>query len=407
MKPAIRPALEIIEKGHWKKHHPARGYTKWMSVIDGNIVHTWVDAKTDVMLDVMDIDLLQIVLSESALQNKQFHILFDLRHIFNITFNYKKAITDLFFNWSPILGVIGFYNIRESMRIIVDTFAAIAPETICITLTNNYQEAIESIMAFKAGECLAGNPNNQNNNAEPALKKRFLGAIARISWLNMLDEQIVIPPPGNLYHPFFQALDFLRSDLMVNEHEKKCEIKRLKEGFEHRITEMVIKINAQAEVNKKTTRDMEKEIAVLTGRIANRDIELTKASKIITAKTKGLRDLLDKVETLEIDPHVKKVMSNSCLSLIETRVTEKLLDIEMSESDSLILSTLRKRFPALTQRELKICLLIKLNYDTTEIARSKGLSKRGMESIRYRLHSKLGLEKHQSIKNFLLELLTD
>ncbi len=97
MKPAIRPALEIIEKGHWKKHHPARGYTKWMSVIDGNIVHTWVDAKTDVMLDVMDIDLLQIVLSESALQNKQFHILFDLRHIFNITFNYKKAITDLFF----------------------------------------------------------------------------------------------------------------------------------------------------------------------------------------------------------------------------------------------------------------------------------------------------------------------
>ncbi len=156
-----------------------------------------------------------------------------------------------------------------------------------------------------------------------------------------------------------------------------------------------------------TIMRMEKEIAVLTGRIANQDIELTKASKIITAKTKGLRDLLDKVETLEIDPHVKKVMSNSCLSLIETKVTEKLLDIEMSESDSLILSTLRKRFPALTQRELKICLLIKLNYDTTEIARSKGLSKRGMESIRYRLHSKLGLKKHQSIKNFLLELLTD
>jgi DNA-binding CsgD family transcriptional regulator/uncharacterized coiled-coil protein SlyX len=404
MEPAIRPALEIVEKSHWNKHHPAGGYTKWMTVIDGNIVHTWINAKTDVILDVMDVDLLQIVLSESALQNKQFHILFDLRHVFNISFNYKKAIADLLFYWSPILGVIGFYNIPESMRIVVDTFASIAPETICIALTNTYQEAIEFIMAFKAGKCSAETPNNQNNNAEPALKKRFLEAIARISWLNMLDEQIVIPPPDNLYHPFFQALDSLRSDLIAKEDEKDGEIKRLKEDFEHRITKMVIKINAQTDVNKKSTRDLEKEIAVLTGQIVNLNIELIKTSKIITAKTRGLRDLLDKVKTLEIDPVLKNVMTNSCLSLIEKRVTEKLKDIEMSESDSLILSKLQKRFPTLTQRELKICLLIKLNYDTTEIARSKGLSTRGMESIRYRLHSKLGLEKHQSIKNYLSEL---
>ena len=39
-----------------------------------------------------------------------------------------------------------------------------------------------------------------------------------------------------------------------------------------------------------------------------------------------------------------------------------------------------------------------------EIAHSIGLSKRGMESIRYRMHKKLGLGKHQSIKTYLAEL---
>ena len=83
---------------------------------------------------------------------------------------------------------------------------------------------------------------------------------------------------------------------------------------------------------------------------------------------------------------------------------EKQLNRETTESDSIFLSKLQKKFPNLNQRELRISLLVKLNYDTTEIARSIGLSTRGMESIRYRIHKKLGLGKHQSIKTFLSEL---
>ena len=51
-------------------------------------------------------------------------------------------------------------------------------------------------------------------------------------------------------------------------------------------------------------------------------------------------------------------------------------------------------------------LLVKLNYETTEIARSIGISTRGMESIRYRMHKKLGLGKHESIKTYLSDLAT-
>jgi len=405
MEPQEKPMVTTTINSHWKSHHPAAEYTKWMSVIDENIVHTWVDVETksDIILDFMDVELLQVVLTESDLLSRQFHILFDLAHISDITFNYKKAITNLFFNWSPILGVIGFYNIPESMRIIVETFAAVAPQNICVILDKTYEKSIENIIAFKAGKLVAKETEADNNNLQ-ALNKKFLEAVARISWLNMLDQIITMPSDGHPYYPFFKAIDSLRSDLVAKEREKENEVQLLKQDFEHRITKLVIKLNAQAEVNNKSAHEREREIADLAKIIRTQEMELARVSTVIADKKKGVRNLLDKIYSLDFDSGVKRALTNSCLNLIERDVIEKQMNRETTESDSIFLSQLQKKFPNLNQRELRISLLIKLNYDTVEIARSIDLSTRGMESIRYRIHKKLGLGKHQSIKTFLSEL---
>jgi DNA-binding CsgD family transcriptional regulator len=405
MEPQKQSIVTTTEKSHWKNHHPAAGYTKWMSVIDENIVHTWIDVETksDIILDFMDVELLQVVLTESDLMSRQFHILFDLDHISDITFNYKRAITNLFFNWSPILGVIGFYNIPESMHIIVETFAAVAPQNVCVIQEKTYEKSIKNIIEFKAGKFIARESEAENNNLR-ALHNKFLEAVARISWLNMLDQSITMPPDGHPYSTFFKAIDYLRSDLIEKEREKEHEVQLLKQDFEERITRLVIKMNAQAEVNNKSARERENEIADLTLRIKTQEIELARVSIVIADKKKEVRNLLDKIYSLDIDPGIKRALTNSCLNLIEKEVIEKQLNRETTESDSIFLSKLQKKFPNLNQRELRISLLVKLNYDTTEIARSIGLSTRGMESIRYRIHKKLGLGKHQSIKTFLSEL---
>ncbi len=407
MEPQKQPKVTTTKKSHWKCHHPAAEYTKWMSVIDDNIVHTWIDVerKSDIILDFMDVELLQVVLTESDLLSRQFHILFDLAHISDITFNYKRAITDLFFNWSPILGVIGFYNIPESMRIIVETFAAVAPQNICVILEKTYEKSINNIIAFKAGKITARESQSEaDNNDLQALNKKFLETVARISWLNMLDQSITMPPDGHPYYPFFKAIDSLRKDLVEKERENEHEVQLLKKDFEHRITQLVIKMNAQAEVNNKSAGEREKEIAELTKKIKAQEMELARFSTVIAEHKKGVRNLVDKISSADIDPGVKRTLTNSCLSLIEKEVIEKQLNREITESDSIFLSKLHKKFPNLNQRELRISLLVKLNYGTTEIASSIGLSTRGMESIRYRIHKKLGLGKHQSIKTFLSEL---
>ena len=384
---------------HWESPHREEGYVKKIRRVKGSVLHTWVEAEGDIALNTMDNRMLEEAVEGCGLENRPISLIWDLSHVGSITLNYKQSIADIIFNWSPGFSRIVFCNIPEAVRIIVDSFAAVVPEGISVMTAGSYLEA----------EAKATAKEPEKNGAEPTeihtrTKNEFLAAVARISWMNMLDQHIPIPQPDNRFHSFFKAVEAMQSDLRAKENEKEMELNQLKQDLEQRLTHMVIKINAQTELNRKSSRDFEKEIAELKSRIATQDMELTRVSTAIAEKTSSLRNLLDQIYALDIDPTQKRQMTDSCLSLIETETIEKRLNIELTEADSVFLSKLQKKHANLNQRELRISLLVKLNYDTREIARSVGISTRGMESIRYRMHKKLGLGKHQSIKTYLSDL---
>lgn len=160
-------------------------------------------------------------------------------------------------------------------------------------------------------------------------------------------------------------------------------------------------MKGQSESVKKSVQDLEKEIADLKSRITFKDMELTRVSTAVTEKTGKLRKLLDQIEHLDLDQATKKMMKESCLTLIDSHTIGKMINSELTEADSVFLSKLQKKHPKLNQREMRVLHLVKLNNDTREIAQTIGISTRGLESIRYRLHKKLGLGKHQSIKTYL------
>jgi DNA-binding CsgD family transcriptional regulator len=398
--------VTVIEKSHWKSYHHDAGYTKRVRLLDGEIVHTWAEADRDVVLDFMDVDLLKLVLNESGLVSKQFHVIFDLNHVTDISYTYKKAITELLFHWQPFLGVVCFFNVCPSMSIIVQSFSAVAPENFCVLQTETYQNALKNVMAFKAKELFSVDSEINGLIQISETKRNFLGALARMSWLNMLDDPISIASSESQHYPFFQAIEAFRSDLKAKSLEKEIEIKQLKQDYEARITLTIIKMNAQTEVGRKSIHELEAQVATLKSRVAAQDMELTRVATAISEKTNALRNLLDQIHSLEIDTNVKRKMTDECLKLLETETIEKRLNIELTETDSHFLSKLQKKHPNLNQRELRISLLVKLNYDTVEIAHSVGISTRGMESIRYRMHKKLGLGKHESIKTYLSDFST-
>ena len=147
--------VKITEKAHWYSHHSEAGYTKLARLLENDIVHTWVDAQNNVVLDFMDVDLLKLLLSESGLENKQFHIIFDLNLVTDISYSYKRAITELLYHWQPFLGLVCFYNVGSQMSVIVESFAAVAPVNIRVLQADSYQDALKIVLAFKANEPLS------------------------------------------------------------------------------------------------------------------------------------------------------------------------------------------------------------------------------------------------------------
>ncbi|NTV99249.1 MAG: transcriptional regulator [Chlorobiaceae bacterium] len=398
------PRLKIVEKSHWISRHPEAGYTKHVRLIDSNIIHTWVESEKSIVMDFMDVELLKLVLGESGLMDKPFYIIFDLKNVEDISYRYKKSITDLLFNWEPYLSCVCFFQVANSMKHILASFLSVAPEKFCITQSDTYRDALQKIQAYKTRGSCTDNTDASNNLESSDIRQQFVSAIAKISWLNLLDVPIAAPPSDSIYFHFFKSLESLRRDLWEKETEREKKTAQIREECENRITQMTIKMNAQSEVSKKASQQLKLEIEELRTRVATQDMELTRISTAIAEKTAKLRRLLEQITELDIDLSLKNSMTNSCLSLIETETIGKRLDVEMTESDSVFLSKLQKKHPNLNQREMRIALLVKLNYDTKDIADSLSISTRGMESIRYRMHKKLGLGKHQSIKTYLSDV---
>ncbi len=66
-----------------------------------------------------------------------------------------------------------------------------------------------------------------------------------------------------------------------------------------------------------------------------------------------------------------------------------------------LLDRLRQQYPALTKTDLKLCVYIKLNHSTKEMAELMNISPRSIEMARYRLRKKLGLSPNDPIENIL------
>ncbi|NMW22211.1 MAG: hypothetical protein HKK67_11390 [Chlorobiaceae bacterium] len=160
-----------------------------------------------------------------------------------------------------------------------------------------------------------------------------------------------------------------------------------------------------AEIAKAPPAELERMIVELKEKLADNQRELARVDAVSKkSSTPTMRDMLVDIYALDIDTETKREMTNTCLRLINIDIMEKRMNIELTENDAAFLSILQKKHPNLNMRELKICLFIKLNYDTCTIANTTGITTRGMESIRYRTHKKLGLGKHDAIKSYLNEL---
>ncbi len=398
--------LPITANRNWRAVHENKGYDKVIKLLGDDIILYSIDTDRDISLDSMDIGVLHTVLRDSNLEDKPVCLVWDMKYIANISLTYKKQIADLIYNPTITFGIVIFFNIEPQFLTMAETFAAMVPEGLPVLIKQSYTDAVNAALGWKKGLPVNEAVYSEEEEKYTSQKREFLAFLGRLSWLNLMDQVIQMPSRDDKLFPFFKAIENLQGDLRENIREKEQELEQIARESEKTLTEKNILLNAQKELYKKLKSQLEKEKSSLTARIATQEMELTRISTAIAEKTSTLRELLDMISVLDIDQSQKSTMIENCRRMIDTEMIEKRLNIELTTTDSEFLSKLQKKHPNLNQRELRICLLIKLNYNTRDIARSVGISTRGMESIRYRMHKKVGLSKHQSLKGYLTDLVT-
>ncbi|ANT65675.1 helix-turn-helix transcriptional regulator [Prosthecochloris sp. CIB 2401] len=394
--------LPITERTNWKTVHSGNHYTSHIRKIGDDILLSYYETEQDITAEYMDKSLFQTVLDESGLAGKPVYMLRDLSHVTDVSYTYKKNLTQLIYHIKPIFHAIIFFNATSEFQTIAEMFASMLPDTTRVLIVNNYEDAIHAVLALKAGERIEDEYEDEEDELFAGLKKNFLAATARIGWLNMLTQPVNLPPEDNFLFPFFKAIASLQQDLLEKEKIATRNTREKEQEFELKLSEKNILLNAQLEMNNKLKSMFDRERSMLKSRIAAHDLELTRISNAIAEKSVFLQQLQQMIGELSIAEQDKKKLLDQSEKLVTKDLTEQKLTEKLTATDSEFLTRLQQEHPVLNQRDLRICLLIKLNYDTREIARSIGISTRGLESIRYRMHKKMKLGKHQSIKNYLI-----
>ena len=97
---------------------------------------------------------------------------------------------------------------------------------------------------------------------------------------------------------------------------------------------------------------------------------------------------------------IKKVIKINAINKHEWEIFETNLN---QINDEFVIS-LAQKYPKLTPKDIKLCIYLKMNLSSKEIAPIMNISFRGVELHRYRLRKKFNLNQEDNLSKFLLTL---
>ena len=400
--------LPITEKEHWSFEHRQGNYIRKYGLIGTDILHVQEIADHAITPEQLYTEDFKSLIVEENLTGNPLYLLMDCAPISGVSRPYKKEFTTLLLDAESPFRLIVLYNINPAVRLQFELLQALEGAQRPIVLAESYDSAATAILEFRAGTADAERPEpGPESLEEPALKQEFLAETATMLLRNHFDRNLFLPPDHHPARPFFLILDLIRQDMKALEEEHQQKAERIEQEFRTLLASKNALLDSQIELNKQYEQRFKDKEAAWIAKIAAQELETTRISTANAEKNVVLRALCELLEKAELNPSTQEQFSNYCTLLFENSSKANLLNTELTETDSAFISKLQKRHPDLNQRELRISLLIKLDYHSQEIARTLGLSTRGIESIRYRLHKKIGLSKHQSLKTYFTDVSTE
>ena len=164
-----------------------------------------------------------------------------------------------------------------------------------------------------------------------------------------------------------------------------------------KILEMELKADNELNIQEYEKHILELELQSKSSEVAGKSLSIAKQSEMI----ENIQGILDSdMDFNKLKSEIKKVIKINAVNKHEWETFETNLNQIHNE----FIINLSKKYPALTSKDIKLCIYLKMNLSSKEIAPMMNISFRGVELHRYRLRKKLNLTQEENLSKFLLTI---
>lgn len=163
----------------------------------------------------------------------------------------------------------------------------------------------------------------------------------------------------------------------------------------------IIQIELEA-ANKLKLQEYEKHMLEMqvqskASEVAGKSLSIAKQSEMI----ESIQRILDtETDLSQLKSKVNKSIKINAINKKEWESFEK----NIYQSHEEFVNRLTKKYPQLTSKDIKLCIYLKMNLSSKEIAPLMNISYRGVELHRYRLRKKLSLVAEENLSTFMINL---
>ena len=141
----------------------------------------------------------------------------------------------------------------------------------------------------------------------------------------------------------------------------------------------------------------------LKAQLKSKTIELATKARENDEKKQILQTLNEKLEKLKKNPDIIKRQSEEIQRIIDSHIDgeDNTFEIQIDELHQRFFESLRSNYDELTRYDLRLCVYIKLGFDSKEISDLLNIKPSSVYISRSRLRKKLGLDSEEDLHAFL------
>lgn len=180
-------------------------------------------------------------------------------------------------------------------------------------------------------------------------------------------------------------------------YEEKIKLKNKEITHHKEIIELELNTQNKLKIQEIEKTILENQVISKTSEVAGKSLSIAKQYEMI----ESIQKILDQETNIDkIKINIKKAIKINSINKKEWNSFEK----NLLQSHKDFVEKLTKDYPLLTPKDIKLCIYLKMDLSSKEIAPLMSISFRGVELHRYRLRKKLNLNPEQNLSKFLITL---